>query len=296
MADRPSDPKPTPLVFGFTDYRDYLNKWMVERHAQVPGYTIARFARMAGCSPSHVRNVLTGDRDLNPPYVDGFIRALRLAREDAEFFTLLVRYSQAETILERACLLQQIAGTLRFQQAHPLDGVQLLHLTRLSHVAVYELSLLPEFREDPAWISDVLSITEPEARAAVAELRSVALLVEGPDGVARAAFPFNATPAEIASPAVALFHDRAMELAAANADGPAEDRRYFAAVGGVPGSLVPDLRAAVDRFHRRIDHLMAELQAPTQTDGATSPPPDTVYLVQVQLVPVARSTRAPPGT
>lgn len=291
MAELTSEGADTPTVYGFTDYRVYLNQWMAARQRQISGYTVARFARLAGCSPSHVRNVLAGDRDLKAPYVEGFARALRLTAEDAEFFTLLVRYSQAATVLERAHLLQQIAGTLRFQRAHPLDGVQFLYLARLSHVAVYELSLLPEFHDDPAWIASVLSLPEAEAAAAVADLKAVALLLPDPRGTPRAAYPFNATPAEVASPAMALFHDRGMELAETGASGPAEDRHYLAAVGGVASSLVPELRAAVDRFHRRIDHLMAELQAPAPAEGPADPgrpAPDVIYLMQVQLVPVTR--------
>lgn len=284
MPDKPPPPPALPTVFAFTDHRAFLNRWLEVKQQISQGYTVSRFARMAGCSPSHVRNVLHGERDLLPPYVDGFARALRLEADDAEFFTLLVRYAQASTLSERAYLLQQIAGTLRFRDAHPLEGVQFLSLARLSHVAVYELSSLPAFREDPAWIAEVLDLSPAEASAALAELRAAGMLVPRADGTHRAAFPFNATANEVAAPALVLLHDRGMEVAVNAAAGSPEDRLYFTAVGGVASSLVPELRAAVDRFHARADSLMAEIQASDARDHA----PDTVLLMAVQLVPVSR--------
>jgi uncharacterized protein (TIGR02147 family) len=276
-----------PTVFTYLDYRAYLRSWFDVRQEVTPGYTWSRFARMAGCSPSHLHNVLQGERDLLPPYVEGFCRALKLQFEEAEFFNLLVRYQQSGTLLERAQVLQQIAGILRFQEAHPLEGAAFLCMSRLTHLALYELAFLPEFREDPAWIGEALSIHPSEAESALDALKSAGLLVTQPGGgVLRPAHAFLATAEEVAEPVMVLLYEQAMEAAQAAVSGPAEDRTFFATVGAIHDDEVPRFRAAVDGFHRRANAVLADLQA--EGTAGNGPAPDVVYTVQVQLLPVTR--------
>lgn len=276
---------PLPAVYGYLDFRKFLAEWLEAKQAITPGYTLSRFARKAGCSYSHVRNVFAGERKLLPPQLDGFIHALRLIPEEAEFFTILVRYQQSPSLLERAQLLQIISGTRKVREARPLEGEIFRYLSRLSYAALYELSFSPEFREDPEWIGSTLGIPTSEAQDALRDLVAVGLLVhEGSSGIR----PMSAvlkTPPGLQDAAQLTFHDKGLEAADEALLGPPEDRHFYAAVSAAPHTMTPLLRQAVNSFYERAGALLAQFQAES-SPASPKASHRSVYQVQIQLVPV----------
>lgn len=277
---------PLPTVHSYLDFRKFLSEWLEAKQAITPGYTLSRFARKAECSYSHVRNVFAGERKLLPPQLDGFIHALRLNPEDAEFFTILVRYQQSPSLLERAQLLQIISGTRKVREARPLEGEVFRYLSRLSYAALYELSFSPEFQEDPQWIATVLGIAPVEAQEALRDLIAVGLLIVSPEGTLRPKNAVLKTPPGLQDAALFTVHDKGLEAAEEAIDGPSVDRHFYAAVSAVPHTLTGSLRQAVVAFHDRTNALLAEFQAESAA-AAADVSHRSVYQVQVQLVPVS---------
>lgn len=287
MPDSSKAPAPLPSVHAYVDYRKFLSEWLEAKQDAIPGYTLSRFARAARCSASHVRNVLSRERDLLPPFVDTFCRALRLSREETEFFTLLVRYQQASTVLERAHLFQQVAGAQQLRSANPLEGAQLSCLMNITNAAVYELTFLSEFREDVPWIADVLGVSEDEADEALRALQATRLLVRQHDGTLQPAFAFNIATKSENWPALALFHERGMEKGQAVLSTITHEFCSLSVVGAIPKESVSTFREAVDEFHRRMYNLMAQMQ--TEAAKLAVEPADSVHMLQVQLVPLSRT-------
>lgn len=283
-AAREAAPLPSP--YSHLDFRKFLAEWLEAKQAITPGYTLSRFARKAGCSYSHVRNVFAGERKLLPPQLDGFINALKLNSDEAEFFTILVRYQQSPSLLERAQLLQIISGTRRVREARPLEGEAFRYLSRLSYAALYELSFSPEFREDGQWIASTLGITPTEATEALRDLVAVGLLVRENGGPARPMAAILKTPPDLKDLALFTFHDKGLESAEEAVDGPPDDRHFYTVVSAVPHTVVPALRQAVQNFYTRTGALLAEFQATASTE-APNESSRAVYQVQAQLVPVS---------
>lgn len=276
---------PQPSVYGYLDFRMFLNDWLVAKQANTPGYTLSRFARKAACSYSHVRNVYAGERKLLPPQLEGFIAALKLSAEESEFFTLLVRYQQSPSLLERAQLLQIISGTLRFRDARPLEGEGFLCLARLSYAAVYELAFSPDFRPDAAWVATTLNLPESEAASALRDLLAVGMLVTDAENVVRPAHAVLKTAPELKEIAWVMYYENGLDAATAALDQPRPDQHFYAATAAVPSSLVDELRDRTEAFQRRTGTLLAELQSQASREGAEN---HTVYQVQVQLLPVTQ--------
>lgn len=285
-----SNAAPPTSVFSHLDFREYLKAWLEARQASTPGYTLSRFARKAGCSYSHVRNVFSGDRKLLPPQLDGFIHALRLNSDEAEFFTILVRYQQSPSLLERAQLLQIISGMPKVRNARPLEGEAFEYLSRLSYGALYELAFSPDFREDPDWIGRMLGIPPDEAGVALVDLKRVGLLLPQADGgPARPGFAVLKTPPDVHGAAMLMLHDRGLEAAERALSAPNDQQHFFNIVAPIPGTMVEKMRESVSTIQARTTALLAELQhleATNPSDGT----PQTVFAVQVQLVPVTKTT------
>lgn len=273
-----------PSVFDFLDHRAFVSAWVAQKVQLAPGYTIGRFARRVGCTVGHVRNVLSGQRDLLAPHVEGFCKALQLEGDDAAFFTRLTRYQQATSVWERAQLLRELAGALVFRRAAVPDGAAFLCWTKLPNAAIYEAAFSPAFRADPVWLADVFGIPEAIAAESLSGLQAVGLLVPDATGRLRPLHPTLATPVDVAGPLVVPFLDRSLEAAQRALAGPASDRAYVAVMGPVPTAQIPALRDIVLGFQHRLHQRLTALQA-AATDGS-GPGVDTVYLAQMQFVPV----------
>lgn len=277
MADaRP----PLPVAFDFTDYREYLNAWFEAKKIATPGYTVGRFARGVGCSPGHVRNVLKGERPLSSPYVDGFIRVLKLPRSEGEFFCTQVRYAHAMDPFEKASLLRQMVGRLLMRGATIPVGLALVVWLDLRHMAIYEAAFSHYFQDDPHWIARMLKILPEEAEESLAALKAAGLLVAGEDGRVRPVKPALAAPSSMDHPSMYRLHDEAICAALQAVRGPPEDRRFFVVTGPTADADFPDLSTLATGFMARADALLAKAD-PSQAD--------LVYAVQVQLLPGAQA-------
>lgn len=162
-----------PDVFGYSDYRTFLQDWFKVHKRRTGRKGTSDFARMAGCSPGHVRNVVVGRRDLQAVFIEGFVRALGLTAEDATCFGLLVRCIHPLSSADRV----QAARELRaLQQSHgapvptprrgrprkqraPAPGAERSAAHPYSewfHPVIRALACCPGFQDNPTWIASSL--------------------------------------------------------------------------------------------------------------------------------------------
>lgn len=273
-----------PSPFAYTDFRIFVNDWIAAKIASHPDYNVSRFARAAGCSHSHVRGVLSENRSLNPPHVDGFLKALKLPVPQGEFFCTLVRYAQAMDCFERASLLKQMVGRLVFHKAPIPQGLAYVVIMDLRHMAIYEAANSSYFQDDPHWVARMMKILPEEAAESLAALKGAGLLVKGMDGRVRPAKPEYAVPPGMVAPMVTRLQDDAICLARREVYGRTEDRRFFVVTGPTADEDLPSLRMLVTDLIARVDGLVS--QAPRSNDSV-------VYTVQVQLLPGAEAGARP---
>lgn len=278
-----------PSVYQYLDYRLFLQQWLEAKQKATPGYTLSRFARKADCSYSHARNVLHKERDLHPPQLDGFIAALRLSNEEAEFFTLLVRYQQSESLLERAQTLQAITGSQRCREARPEQTEGFLALARLSCSAVYELAFSPDFLESPTWIADQLGVSVQEAESALNDLIAVKLLIAEPGERLQPAHPVLRADPKVRFSAMQVLQAAGIEAAEPALLGPGDTNHFYGVAGAIPSSAVPKLRASANQLYNHLGAVIDGARSKLGEAGPNSPDlPGDVYQVQIQVFPVAK--------
>ena len=82
-------------VLSYIDYRRYLRDFYEEKKHTTHFFSTRYFAQKAGLSsPSFLREVITGKKNLGKQSVDKFIRALELTGKEARFFKYLVFFNQ----------------------------------------------------------------------------------------------------------------------------------------------------------------------------------------------------------
>ena len=274
---------PVPDIFAYLSYRKYLDDWFHARKEADTRYSHRLFARRAGVrSPSLLKEVVAGRRNLSPVAVDGFLAALALPDEEAQFFRHLVQLEQARNEAEKNQAWEYIASSVRFRSARRIEGAMFRYLSTWYFPAIRELALCDSFVGEPAWIADQLlpKITEEEARVALDTLIELGMLVRNGDSLQPAEVSV-ATPHEVAGLAVHNYHRQMLKRAAECIELVDPDERHLTAVTvAIPRSLVPTLKAELDAMQERLLHLCDE-----RAEDA-----ERVYQVNLQLVPLSGGT------
>ena len=271
-----------PSVHGYVDYRAFLKDHYQASKQLNPRYSFRFFARRAGLSSSNfLKLVMDGKRNLGSATIAKFIVALGLCADDGIFFADLVALDQAKSVLERNRAFERVAANQRFRQARRLEGPMFKYLTHWYYPAVRELAGRHDFRDDPAWIASQLvpAITARQARAALATLQQLRLLVKDESGQLVRGDTSLTTGHEVQSMVVRAYHRQMIERAAdALQRVPASERDISALTVCIPPKLLPELK---ERIHRFRETMMERCD--------TEDEPQQVYQLCVQLFPLSRA-------
>lgn len=277
-----------PDVYTYLDFRAFLGDHFRARKAANPRFSYRVFARLAGQrSPSLLKHVIDGQRNLTSATTEAFIAALQLSSDEAEFFTWLVRLGQADDPADRNHAWERISATRHFREARHIEGEGFRYLSQWFIPAVRELATVPGFRADPAWVARTLRprITLAQARQALTTLQDMGLLVAGFDGQGlRPADAVVVTPHEVAGLAVHNYHQGMLARASEAITAFDPEERHLGAVTLVlPPTLVPQVKAELAAFQERLCSLL---------DGVEEPV-DRVYQVNLQFFPLSAAVPGP---
>lgn len=251
---------PPPSVFEFLDYRRFLAAWFGAKKARQPRYSHRAFARRAGQrSPSALRDVIQGRRNLTPAGLEGFLKAMDLDGPEARFFRSLVRLDQAETVAEKNAAWLDITANKRWRESRPIEGSGFRYLSTWYAPAIRELANRVDFVDDPAWVAAQLrpAIEPDQAAEALELLFEMDLLVREGERITHGGGSV-VTPREAAGLAVHNYHRQMLQRAHDAVDSFEPDARHFLGVTvTVPPTLVPQLKQELDAMQERILELCA---------------------------------------
>lgn len=253
-----------PSVFAFLDYRRFIEAWVEWRSTQRAGYGLGVFAMNARLGRATLPNILGGRRHPSPETLDGIAEAMHLDPQEHEFLSLLVDIQRASTLDEQARLLRAIFAHPRYAAGSQQDPDLVEALTSGCSGVIFELSRLPGFQADPAWIAARL---RPEV--AVDEV-ATALDALGRAGLLDADAPHRVhTPSQVDHIAARRAHLAALDAARqALVQVPWDEREFHFTTVSVPESAVPailtEVKAAVERVRDLADKYRDEGEAVVQ--------------------------------
>jgi len=261
-------PMAAPDLFQYLDYRRYLADWFRARKAANPRFSHRAFVRRIGQrSPSTLRDVIEGRRNLTPQTTEAFCDAMGLNAEERDFFTALVHLDQATGQDERNRAWNRIAATRRFNEARRLEGDGFRYLSHWYYPAIRELAGRDDFDADPAWIAARLrpSITVAQARTALKELLELGLLVEQEDGTVAQRDSSVVTPHEVAGLAAHNYHAGMLALAGEAIERFRPFERHFCGVTvSIPEEMIPRLKRELNAFQERLLDLCGGVDEPVE--------------------------------
>ena len=241
-------------IFSYGDYRTYLKDVYTDRKQR--GLSHRGLARRAGLSsPSFLKAVMDGHKNLAPATARRVALALGLAGDAAEYFRLLVVLNQTIDPSERRAVQVSLGRLRRYQDVQALAQASDAYHRHWYLPAIRELSLTNVFRADPKWIARVLTpnILVREAKLALATLEQLGLLRPDESGQLRAVHQQVGTELEPNSDQIANFH-RGMIARASQAlsDVPRPERDISSITLSVDAAGLAAMKRRIQKIRREL--------------------------------------------
>jgi uncharacterized protein (TIGR02147 family) len=272
-----------PVPEAFDDHRLYLQAMVTFLKRTTPGFSYRKFARRAGfASPSFLKLVEQGRRNLSDASIGRFATAFALNAQEREGFELLVRFGQAKDDHERNRYYAKLARRRTGRRPVELNRDQYEAYSRWYIMPIRELVARADFVEDGAWIAARLrpNIRPAEATAALSLLLRLGLLVRSESGRLVPAEPKLTATKGVQQLAVRNYHRAMLEHAHAALDHVPVDER------NVTSLTVALTREQYQTVCQRLAEVQREL-LDLIDDAPPSDAPRAVHILGFQVVPVS---------
>lgn len=263
-------------IYEYVDYREYLSDWCTHEREVSSSFSSRNFSRAAGlASPSYLKMVMDGKRNISADTIPGFARALGLSADESRFFENLVHFNQARTHQAKDLYYHRLLRNRKFRDANHLSQERYEYFSKWYYAAIREMVALPGFREDAAWIAKRLkpSITKAEALSALELLERLGLLARDAEGRLSQSDSSVTTPDEVNSLAVVNFHNEMIERAQDSlTHTKGKDRNISSLTVAISKKKFNQIKERIHEFRKEIRALIG--------DGDQ---PEDVYQLNFQL-------------
>jgi uncharacterized protein (TIGR02147 family) len=275
-------------IFEFIDYRKYLAHFYNEKKLTSRVFSYRYFSAKAGLhSPSFLKHVIDGKRNLTRAMIEKFGVGLELSVKETTYFRHLVLFNQAATSDEKQehyAVLRSMAGSVK---ESTLNTDQFDYFANWYTPVIRELICLHDFKDDFKKISEILvpSILPSEAKAAVKLLLRLKLVRSKPEGGYEQTSSAIVADHSVSSMALRAFTKAMIEHSKAALDTIDKRMRH---ISGVTMGITPEtydvLSAEIEAFKDRVKFIV------NQDKGS-----GLVYQMNISLFPMSRNFNALSG-
>lgn len=267
-------------VTEYLNYRVFLQDFYLSKKKENASYSYRVFIKKGGLgSPSHLKMVIDGSRNLTHSTVPKYVKALGFKKKkESQFFETLVKYNQEANADQKISFFNELMSLKKKKGLSLLEKHQFDLLSHWFYVAIYVLVDLKDFRNDVEWISDRLrkKVTPKQVKEALDSLESLKLITKDDLKGYRQTSGALSTADDLRSLSAHKYHTQMIELALESLKNDATELREF---NGVTLSLsmakMPLLKDKIRQFRKEINELTSNLE------GA-----EEVYQLNIQLFPL----------
>lgn len=272
-------------IYEFIDYRKFLDSFYKEQKKKSRNFSYRYFCRIAGInSPSFLKHVIDGKRNLTRPVIEKFCIALKLTQKESVYFRNLVLFNQAKTSSEKQehyAVLRSMAGGVK---ESVLNADQFDYFANWYTPVIRELVCLYDFKED---FQDLAAMVKPpilpsEAKAAVKLLVRLKLVRRQTDGTYTQTDSAIVADNTVTSMAVRSFTKSMIEHSKAALDSVDKNERHISGITmGISPETFAVLCAEIEAFKDRVKLIVNQ-------DKDSS----RIYQMNLSLFPVSEDVRS----
>ena len=267
-------------LFEFIDYRKFLEHYYKEKKKSSRHFSYRFFAQKTGInSPSFLKHVIDGKRNLTTPAIEKFCNALKLTKKETIYFKHLVLFNQAKTSSEKQehyAVLRSMSHTVK---ESVLKSSQFDYFDKWYSVIIRELVCLYDFKDDYKKLAKAIAppITASEAKKAVKILLKLGLIKYKKDGTYVQSSQALAVDDTITSMAVRSFTERMLEHAKSALHTFDKSERHISGITlGISKATYEVLAAEIDAFKDRVKTIVNRDEHSSQ-----------VYQINISLFPAS---------
>ena len=272
-------------IFGYTDYRKYLEDFFTQKKAQDPSFTYAYIAKKAGFNnKGFAFNLIHGKRHLSTKNSARVSRALKHTRNQAKYFKTLVEFNHTVELHRKKQLFKKLCSITA--KGRGLTKIQIINndqyefYAKWYHSAIRSLIGLYKFKDDYKWLCKkvVPPITPGQAKKSVELLIRLGLAVKADDGTVALSNVSISTGREATGLGLRNFHFESMDLAKNAIRTLDRDKRNMTSI---------TLGISPDAYRKICDEL-AICQEKIVNIAVNSPNADKVFQLNFHLFPLSK--------
>jgi uncharacterized protein (TIGR02147 family) len=272
-------------IYEFIDYRKFLDTFYTEQKKKSRNFSYRYFCRKAGInSPSFLKHVIDGKRNLTRAMIEKFRVALKLTPKESLYFRNLVFFNQAKTSIEKQehyAVLRSMAGGVK---ESVLGADTYDYFTNWFTPVIRELVCLYDFKEDYQSLASMLQppLLPSEAKAAVKLLVRLKLVQRQADGSYTQTDSAIVADDTITSMAVRSFTKSMIEHSKAALDSVDKNKRHISGITmGISPETYAVLCAEIEAFKDRVKLIVNQ-------DKYSS----RIYQMNLSFFPVSEELRS----
>jgi uncharacterized protein (TIGR02147 family) len=272
-------------VSEYIDYRKFLADYYEDRKANSHYFSYRYFSQKIEInSPSFLKYVIEGKRNLTMKMVDRFCKALDLSVREARYFRNLVLFNQAKTSGEKQdhyAVLRSMSGMVKEEV---LGTDQYDYFSHWYTPVIRELICMRDFGDDYKSIAETLKppILPSEARAAVTLLLRLKLVERQENGGYRQTESAVTADSLVVSLAVRSFTRKMLDLSKTAIDTVDRNQRHISGITmGISPEAYDVLAAELEAFKDRVKIIVNR-----DVSGSK------IYQMNLSLFPVSEDVRS----
>jgi uncharacterized protein (TIGR02147 family) len=276
-------------IFEYANYRVFLKDYYEERKAQ-EGFTYRDFSRLAEMnSTSWLLHLIKGTKNLSANSIQRVSKALKLNPAEAEYFELLVPFTQARTAGTKDHYYARMLALKRKLKIARIGEEQYEYFTKWYHpvirslIAKIDLGEGPDGEPDYARLARCLvpAIPAREARSSVKLLEKLGLISRDAEGKWTQSSAIISTGDEVAALNVLNYHKQVLRVAENALDNePREGRDISALTLGLGEAEFHKIKARIQAFRKEMMDIALSAEAA-----------DRVYQMSFQFFPVGMGAK-----
>lgn len=273
-------------VFHYQDYRKFLKDWYLEAKASRGSFSFRTFSKKAGFqSTNFLKLVMDGERNLTEESVAKFSLALKLNKQEQEFFRNLVFLNQAKTNEQKNLYYHRLLQSKKYSELKPIEKNQYEYYSTWYHPVIRELAVSKIYDGTSESIARQLfpEVTPGQVERSLHLLESLGFIEKTSKGTYRQSSTLVSTGAEISSLVIFNYHKLLLSLCGEVLDRASGARRDISTMTlGIAKGRIPQLKKKIQEFRQEILKLVADDNVP-----------DEVVQLNIQLFPVTRDPETP---
>jgi uncharacterized protein (TIGR02147 family) len=266
-------------IFEFIDYRQFLSEYYLNKKATSKYFSYRYFSQKIGLnSPSFLKAVIEGKRNLTRPMLERFCKALNFKEKESLYFKNLVFFNQAKTSAEKQEYYLALTSMVEGVRESLLNSDQFEVFSNWYIPVIRELVCLFDFKND---YSALASLTKPpiqpiEAKAAVELLLRLNMLERNSDKFTQVS-PAMIADSSVTSLAIRSFTQTMIDRSKEALNSMDKKNRHISGITmGISPETYEVLTSEIEAFKNRIKVIV-------NNDTASS----RIYQMTLSLFPVS---------